>query len=570
MRWPHWLIVATSILLTLLIWNTLREQAAERTQSQFDREVDRVIPLISERMHKYEDLLWSGVAALSAARGLVTRAQWRDYASYLRIAEKYPGVLGIGVIVAVAKQDLAEHEASQQQGLPGYRVHPKHSGPEHLPIVLIEPQALNAKAVGLDMVHEERRYEAAAQARATGRMQITAPIVLVQDEQGTPGFLIFAPYFAPSPNGDRGAFLGMVYAPFIVSELMRGTLGKDTRQVAIRVSDNNEMIYDEGADAAFSSDEPPGHIEKVELGLYGRVWTFDVWSTPQFEAATSTSQPLYVLIAGLTIDGLLLALFMFLSRGNQRALNFADRMTDALRLKSIDLEKSNADLESFAYVASHDLKTPLRGITTLSEFLKEDLHPYLVSPGADPSIGKNLDRLSAQANRMSNLINGILAYSRVGRDELVEQIDVQAMLPAIAQDLGVSVAQISIDSGFRRFDTYSIRLGQVLHNVIGNAFKYHHDPENALVKIASADAGLFYEIAVTDNGPGIEAQYLDRIFGVFKTLQNGGAVDSTGIGLAIVKRTIDGLGGWVRAESEIDVGTTIRFTWPKAVPAAVP
>jgi signal transduction histidine kinase len=252
-----------------------------------------------------------------------------------------------------------------------------------------------------------------------------------------------------------------------------------------------------------------------------------------------------------------------LSRGNRRTLNFAGRMTTALQQKAEALGESNADLERFAYVASHDLKTPLRGIGDLTSYLEEDLEDYLKAPGANPDVARNFARLRLQTHRMENLIQGILEYSRVGgRAEPLSKIDVNAVLDEQRQQLAVDAHQLLADGDLPVLESYPVRFGQVMSNLIGNAFKYHHDRDNAVVRVSCKASADFYEFSVTDNGPGIDPKFHARIFEVFQSLQSKDQVESTGIGLAIAKKSVETLGGAITVDSAPGAGTTFRFTWP--------
>jgi PAS domain S-box-containing protein len=229
------------------------------------------------------------------------------------------------------------------------------------------------------------------------------------------------------------------------------------------------------------------------------------------------------------------------------------------------LETSNRELDQFAYVASHDLKAPLRGIANLSQWIEEDLGAQNLSA----ETREHLSLLRGRVHRMEALIDGILQYSRAGRvrekpervetRKLVEEVvDLLAPPPSvrieIAPDLPVLVAE-------------KLPLQQVLQNLIGNAIKYTRRPD-AHVRVSAADAGDMIEFAVADNGPGIPAEYHERIFALFQTLEARDKVEATGIGLSIVQKTVDSRGGRIRIESEAGSGTTFRFTWPKTAQEA--
>lgn len=568
LHWFHWLIVILSGVLTLGAWYFAKNQVDEKNELQFEREASQVVELVKERMQKYEDALWSGVAAIHVAGGDIGYDRWRIFADSLHIERKYPGINGIGVIKHIPREDILDHIARQRVKRPDYSVHPDHSAPDLLPIVYIEPEGPNAKAVGLDIAHETNRYSAAKKSRDTGTAQITGPIVLVQDSASTPGFLFYAPYYFPATADTleerRAGFAGMVYAPFVVKKLMEGTLDKDKRRVGIALSDAGQVIYDENNSSDADFDDVPLFSRSIDLDFYGRNWTFDIQSTRTFRAAASSNQPTFILIGGIVIDAMLLTLFIMLSRASRHTLSFADRMTLALRQKADALTESNADLERFAYVASHDLKTPLRGIADLTTYLEEDLEEYLASADCNPDVAKNFGRLEQQTRRMESLIQGILEYSSVGgRTEPVASIDVKAVLEVQRLELGVDEQQLVAAGELPTLNSYPVRFGQVMSNLIGNAFKYHHDRERAVVNVSCVTHPRYYEFSVADNGPGIDPKFHGRIFEVFQSLQSKDKIESTGIGLAIVKKSVESLGGSIRVSSTPGLGTTFSFTWPR-------
>ena len=297
--------------------------------------------------------------------------------------------------------------------------------------------------------------------------------------------------------------------------------------------------------------------------IYGREWLFDIRSANSFRSATSSGQPLIILVGGLFIDSLLLLLFMSLSKANRRSISFADQMTDELRQRTKDLEQSNQDLERFAYVASHDLKTPLRGIGDLSEYLTEDLEEYLKSPEAHPDVGKNLGRLDTQIHRMDNLIKGILSYSSIAVDSTeAQEVNVTALVREIGDSFGLSDTECVIEGELPTLTTDGIQLGQVFTNLIGNAVKYHNDTANILIRVSGRNRNGVSVMSVSGNGPGIDARFHARIFEVFQSLQSKDEIESTGIGLSIVKKIVESRGGEVTVKSPPGHGATFTFSWP--------
>jgi PAS domain S-box-containing protein len=226
-----------------------------------------------------------------------------------------------------------------------------------------------------------------------------------------------------------------------------------------------------------------------------------------------------------------------------------------------ELARSNADLEEFAYVASHDLRAPLRAISNLSEWIEEDLGESLAG-----DIQKNTDLLRSRVQRMERLIDDLLTYSRAGRVAAeIKTVDAAAMLTDVIFMLDPPEGfTIEIGPNMPVFETAEAPLQQVFHNLVGNALK-HHDRKDGRIDLASSTVGDLYEFSVTDDGPGIAPEFQESVFQMFQTLQSRDKVEGSGMGLALVKKIIEHHGGRIELESAPGQGTTFRFTWPKHI-----
>jgi len=219
----------------------------------------------------------------------------------------------------------------------------------------------------------------------------------------------------------------------------------------------------------------------------------------------------------------------------------------------------NEELSHFAYVVSHDLKAPLRGIKLLTEWLCTDYGDQL-----DNEARENLDLLQNRVDRMHNLIEGVLQYSRVGRieEERVE-VDLNELLPEIIDGIAPPEhVSVTVDGTLPRLECEPTRINQVFQNLLTNAVKYMDKPVGRISVACTEEAGA-WKFSVADNGPGIEARYFDRIFKIFQTLASRDEYESTGVGLTLVKKIVESYGGKIWVESEVGKGSTFFFTLPQ-------
>lgn len=229
--------------------------------------------------------------------------------------------------------------------------------------------------------------------------------------------------------------------------------------------------------------------------------------------------------------------------------------------RTAELARSNEELDQFAYIASHDLKAPLRAIEHLASWIYQDAEDVLPAPSK-----AHLGKLRGRVARMETLLNDLLAYSRAGRQRhSPEEVDTTLLVHAVVELLNPPPGFcIEIDATLPIFSTERVPLETVLRNLIGNAIKHHHKPSEGCVSITAQDQGPFVAFRVRDNGPGIDAQFHERIFQMFQTLQPRDTVEGSGVGLAVVKKLVESRGGIVRVNSTPGEGATFCFTWPKA------
>ena len=236
-----------------------------------------------------------------------------------------------------------------------------------------------------------------------------------------------------------------------------------------------------------------------------------------------------------------------------------NQMTQALDDAFGTLEKRNQELDQFAYVASHDLKAPLRGLSTIVRWIEDEQAAEL-----SPALLTYLDQMKGRLGRLDDLINGLLAYARASRTEApAEEVSVAQLARDVADLVVPPDFALELAPDLPTFQTDRLGLQQVFTNLFSNAVKYHGPGGTGRLRVSYADAGRYYEFRVQDNGPGIAPEHHQKIFLLFQTLRDRHTAESTGIGLSIVKRLIDDRKGSIRVESALGQGATFIFTWPK-------
>ncbi len=237
---------------------------------------------------------------------------------------------------------------------------------------------------------------------------------------------------------------------------------------------------------------------------------------------------------------------------------------EKMKLYMKNLEKTNSELDKFAYVVSHDLKAPLRAIGNLTGWIEEDMADRLPD-----DIRGHFNTIKGRVVRMEGLINGILDYTKAAKGGELLSFESEEVVKDAIELIGVPEnAIINVRKGMPVMKAERVKLQQVFLNLIHNAVKYN-DKEDKQVDIGCEDLGKEWKFFVKDNGPGIESRYHEKIFVIFQTLNARDEVEARGVGLAIVKKIIEEEGGKIWVESDKGAGATFYFTWPKVKKVSV-
>lgn len=684
LHWYHWLVISASLFLTFIAWKVSDNQVQQKRAELFTIQTAQLLEQISERMSHYEVALKAGAATVQTFGQQTNVDQWKNFSDRLNLTDTYPGINGIGIIYHVEPNEIPQFVEQQRVFRPNFAIHPHHNNQEYWPITYIEPLLGNEKAVGLDMAFEDNRFSAAKKARDTGTAQITAPIILVQDLKKTPGFLQYIPFYK-STNLDtleqrQLHFVGHVYAPFIMVKLMEGTLKQSNRQLVFSVFDGDDSLYDELIPNNSYYDANPVFKKTITIDMYGRPWTFNIQTALSFKSSTHSNQPLIILVGGIIIDGMLLFIFITLTRSQKQAIAIANKIMQTLSIRekyykhiiesapcgmiitnsqgdiekvnpqielifgykknelignkidmlipqryqdnhpklrenynhkptkrqmgnnrevlgltkqgnefpaqvglaqfkegtslktlativditeqveiTVELKRSNKELKDFAYVASHDLKAPLRGIMQISSWIEEDIADF-----ATEDTKNNLALLMNRTSRLESLLEDLLTYSQIGRNVgEIQTVKVNELILNIFDLLSPPEdVTLHCDNTLPEITTHVVPLEIIFRNLIGNAIK-HSNGDKLTINISANELPAYYLFSVEDNGPGIPERHHKHIFELFKTLKPRDEVEGSGMGLSIIKKLLDYQKCEINVISDGESGTCFTFTWPK-------
>jgi signal transduction histidine kinase len=483
----------------------------------------------------------------------------------------------------------------------------------YTPVTFVSPYEVNKGAHGFDLSSSVTRRISLERARDTGKMTGTSKIKLIQEKEGSYGFLIIAPIYdglLPITNKQERikALLGYVTGVFRINNLMqivKQQADKEGLILSLIDTDKNNggLLYGEEQKVpTFSFDET----------LPDRHWQLNISLNKALQASISSPTIVnWILIGGFIISMLLafsvyaLQLSMIranhinnlteelVTQNNHLEIKVAERtnklaqnntllnqhvnelieqrkklskLMDQANLSKINSEKwakelarSNQDLDEFAYVASHDLKAPLRGIDQISSWIAEDIEAQNLS-----EIPDHIRLMRSRVQRLEHLLDDLLEYSRANRTtDKVSKINFNSLINDTFELISPPEGfQLTIENDIPDFLTPKAPFEQVIRNLLSNAVK-HHDKPNGHIKIRIEDKQDFYKFYFTDDGPGISEQHHDTIFKMFKTLRPRDEIEGSGMGLALIKKIVEHYSGSVNVQANTVNGCTFHFTWPK-------
>jgi len=569
------LVLLFGVVVALFVFISQREQA--RIDAEFRVLAGDIHQGLGVRLENTLAVL-SSIEGFYASSHEVEPYEFEIFAQ--RLVQHLEGISALSWTPLVPWRERAAFEArARRSGLEGYRI--TERGPDgalrpaarrdhYVPVEVIAPRSGNELALGFDMASDAARREAQQEARDTGQAVASGLVELAQRPEHA--VLVLLPVYRLGAQdytleARRRYLKGFAVALFS----FEGLLGDAARRAAaaglnLALSDRTalgERLLLYGTDSA-----SPGDLrEEFTISFARRTWQLELTLGEQAFVARHSWGAWLVLAGGLVLTVLLgILLLAGVGRTAQVEALVAER-TEALRQTGAQLARSNRELEQFAYVASHDLKAPLRTIASFAQLLDQRHGSRLEGEARE-----FLDFIRHGAERMQELIDALLQLSRVDARRLElspvsMRVAVDRACGALAADLEQSRARLHIgELPFVRGDLHT--LAQLWQNLIANAIKFQRPGQVPDIRIEAVERPADWAFSITDNGIGIGAAHREQVFFVFRRLHTPEDYPGTGIGLAICKKVVQLHGGDIWVEPTTGAGTTVRFTLPKGGPTA--
>lgn len=581
------------------LFSVLQSERMRLDAFQLDTLISECQAAIKARMETYVNALQAG-ASLFEASEFVEREEWKRFTGSLDLADRYPGIHGLGVIFPIKESEkekfLAEYSMGREfsiRPLPGAgSVLPDPAGWKYFVITYLEPEATNLAAIGVDIASESKRQHAARIARDYGIPQMSGRITLIQDRDGRAGFILFVPMYLPGHQHDtvhsrRINFRGWIFAPFIFESFLNGVLGNLEIEVSLQLfeglsTDPSERIFHSGHDTG----QPFARTTVVQLG--GRQFTCGWTPGPDFK--TAVRDPLWNAGVLALIPVLLAGLVTTLQVSGRRAAELVDERTRELKEVNerlgveilerkaaeqaaysarVTAESANKAKSEFLATMSHEIRTPMNGVIGYTDLL--------VDSKLSDEQRTWANNIQSSGRTLLAIINDILDFSKIEAGKLELEHIVFDPLAAAREVIDLSEGQASqknLPLYLERPTALPLqivgdptRFKQILLNLVSNAIKF---TERGAIRIRLEWAGEpdRLQVSVSDTGLGIPVEKRDQLFRRFSQVDSSTTrrYGGTGLGLAICRHLVELMAGTISVTSELGTGTTITFEIPCATP----
>jgi len=583
----------------IMLSSYLFEQVNKQLRFESYLKLENIAKQVSIRFQDAIDLSVNDLQALQAFYSSnVDRFSAREFDHYMDIidVENSSHIQALSWVPLVKHNQRSAFEQSIKKHYPSFEITERSQANQliksndksyYTPVTFIRPYQVNKAAQGFDLSSNLTRLASLEYASQSGEMTATAKITLVQEKQDSYGFLIIAPVYEALIRDAVKApieqeLIGFVTGVFRINNLMKNAQVQASQEgLELTLVDTDPIhggrLYgteDKQADFKFIIDIPD------------RQWRLNVSLGPDlYNEINKPAITYWGFVLGIVISVLLGVCFYVLHLAVLRSMENSE-LSKQLQIQNNELEnkvkvrtkaiahqntllnihvdelaRSNKDLDDFAYVASHDLKAPLRGIDQLAQWTIEDIEEGNIS-----EVSENLTLLRSRVHRLETLLDDLLMYSRANKQEhSVSQINSKV----VVEETFLLIAppehfSLSINGNMPSFSTAKSPFSQVMLNLLQNSLK-HHDKSMGHIEVSCDEQEYFYKFSIADDGPGIPDKHHQHIFKMFTTLKPRDEVEGSGMGLALINKIVEHYHGRVELDSTLGKGSTFSFTWPKSI-----
>lgn len=587
--WDRRLTVVPVLIFVFLITVTmailLTKWEHERLEFEFKEAASETIDRIHAGIINYLDAV-TAVERFITSSPQISRQQFNTFVEKM-ITEK-PGLHGLSWNPLITQQERADFEKDiRSKGFTNFKITQRNKNGElikappkkqYVVVNFIEPMSKNQKAFGFDVSSNLKRLDAMNKARDTGRPVATEKITLVQENAKQAGFLLFYPvYDMPSSsiseriNNLRGFAVGIFRVGEIIDRVL-STQNKSAIDIGIydKISPSvNQALYGPESSEYFNHS-----IFKTtnDFTIGERHWKVYLGSSKLYLNRFSQWQTGVLLLTGLTFIIISGTFILAMTGRSYRLDKQVKQRTEQIEKQQIkliltnetlqkiikELELSNHELDQYAFVASHDLKSPLQSIFQLASWIEEDCNDLLPTDSQ-----RHLSLLKERIKRMEKLLADLLVFSQISRDDYkVESVNIEQLVRRAYTFNSIPEAfELITEHCNIQLLAARIPLELALRNLLNNAVK-HHDKEFGTITVSYFTEFDEHILTVADNGPGISPRLQQTSLKMFHTLKSRDEVEGSGLGLSIVKKSLERLGGRVEIHSDGQRGTKITLIWP--------
>lgn len=564
-------VLSFGLLVTFNVRQSIQKQYETLEAVTFKHAVADLTTFYTNVLRQHESLLKS-VRGLYSASDSVTRVAFDDFMSSINLLHSFPATKGVAWHPKVREDEVPLFEASiaadrslNGEGYPGFHIKPASQNFEHFPVIYAAPKENLDILLGYDLAPSETRYMAVLKTRDTGELHGTAPIELMdlKGQTNSTGFVLALAVYGqsiPSTILDRRAqFKGVLTATFQTTVLLGNKLVENFSAVQVYdVTDaERNLLYSTGQAM------PEDQSVTTRFEIAGRTWEFNyrkgMAHRPVWFGLSAYTMAAFL---GIVISLLLALLTYVLITSRNSALIRAASLTQDLQRVNNDLTRSNHDLGQFAFVASHDLQTPIRNVQSTIVLLEDTL------AGLDnPSATRYLGHLQKSASHMQNFIGDLLIYAQVERPQhILEPVDLNVIFSDVLERLKFMTDETDTVIAVEHLPQIlgdADQLSRLFTNLLTNSIKYCEPSRSPVISVYAKRVDKQWVVRVKDNGIGIEPKHQARVLEPFQRLHRHDEIAGSGLGLNICQEIMIKHEGQLQIESEFGKGTVCILLFPR-------